>query len=244
MTRNVLPLTRILAIISIIALVLVLPACAEAAVVDNTVDMTTVEDIGDLTDVEDVTEEDVTEEDVSEEDATEEDVSDEEVDETSEIEVIEITADSGAVYEVPAATPLGRLAAAALEEDGFEYVVSDELFESEGTLTLVSIEEYVSGEAGTWEVYENIDGEDTLIPNDELGTFITVGDLSFVYVDEDGEAITALVISTAEEVTDEEVADEESDEEVTDEESDETEAEDSAADVESEDEDDSELSDE
>lgn len=211
MTRDVLPLTRILAVISIIALVLVLPACAEDIVVDDTIDMAIVEDVGGITDVEEVSEE--------------------EGDETSEVEFIDITADSGIVYEVLAATPLGRLAAAALEEDGFEYVVSDELFvfESNEILTLVSIGEYVSGEEGTWEVYENIDEVDTLIPNDELGTFVTVGDLIFVYVDENGEAITELSISVpAEEIIDEEV----------------DETEESDADVELEDEADLELADE
>jgi hypothetical protein len=211
MTRDVLTLTRILAVISIIALVLVLPACAEDIVVDDTIDMAIVEDVGGITDVEEVSEE--------------------EGDETSEVEFIDITADSGIVYEVLAATPLGRLAAAALEEDGFEYVVSDELFvfESNEILTLVSIGEYVSGEEGTWEVYENIDEVDTLIPNDELGTFVTVGDLIFVYVDENGEAITELSISVpAEEIIDEEV----------------DETEESDADVELEDEADLELADE
>ena len=214
MTRSVLPLTRILALISIIAFVLVFPACAAD---EDIIDVPAVEEVPIVDEFDDGAEVEV--------------INEESEEEIVDTEMIEITADSGIIYEVLADTPLGRLAAAALEGE-FAYVVSDELFESDEILTLVSLEvisidaeasEEVTmtilttdAEVGTWNVYEIIDEVETLIPNDELGTYIVTGDVRFVYVDESGEVaaldfpapvVEAVVDEVVDEVVDTEVSD-------------------------------------
>jgi hypothetical protein len=190
MKQRVLPLTRIFAAISIIMLVITFSACAEESTIDNS-DIPYVEDILDSVGTELVHEE----------------FADEKVTLFTGIlpfdaETVIIIADSNVVYEVNAATPLGRLAIAALEGDGFEYVVSDERFESDGILTLVSIEGYLNGEIGTWKAYgESYDGNN-LIADEQVNTLLVADAVIFVYSN-DNERTIAVVEILAEPLVDE-----------------------------------------
>jgi len=188
MKQRVLSLTRIFAIISIIVFVFALPVCAEEDATDNSVDMPEMIDSAPT-------------------ELISEGLADESVTLFTGIlpfdaETVIIIADSSAVHEINAATPLGRLAIAAREGTGFEYVISDMLFESDGILTLVSIDNYINSETAAWTAYEEVHDADGIIADDELSTLLVAGDVIFVYGDENGRAI-AIVEIFAEPLVDE-----------------------------------------
>ena len=183
MKQRVLLLTRILAVISIILLVFAFSTYAEENTTENSVDILYVEEITDSVGTALVHEELASESlllftGILPFDA----------------ETITIIADSNTAYEVNAATPLGRLAIAALEGDGFEYIVSDELFESDGILTLVSIGDYVNGENGTWKAYEEAYDSGKRIADNEVNTRLIADTVIFAYGTENERAIVFVEI--------------------------------------------------
>ena len=188
MKQRVLLLTHILVIISIIVLVFAFPVCAEEGAADNSAD---------IPEIIDSVETEVAGEGLAGECVTL----------FTEIlpfdaETVIIIADSGAVHEINAATPLGRLAIAALEGDGFDYVIRDTLFESDGILTLASIENYVQSETAAWKAYDGVHDADWIIADDEIHTLLVAGDVIFVYGNENGKTL-AIVEIFAEPLVDE-----------------------------------------
>jgi hypothetical protein len=115
-----------------------------------------------------------------------------------EFETVSVVANSGHKYDVNAATPLGRLALAALEEDSFTYVIGDESFELSGTLLLISIDDYISGEDGSWVISTYTE----IIPNNQINITIIDETVFFKYIDADSEPIAIIEIG-AEELIDE-----------------------------------------
>jgi hypothetical protein len=172
MKQKVVPLTHIFAIISIIVLVFAIPVCAEENGTDDLVDIQYVEEIIDNVETE-----------LASEGLTDESVTLFTGILPFDAEAVIIIADSGAVHEINAATPLGRLAIAALEGYGFKYVVSDELFESDGILALISIEDYVNGETGAWKAYEETYDANKRIADNEVNTRLIADAVIFAYGD-------------------------------------------------------------
>ena len=203
MKQSVLSLTRVFTVISIIVLVFAFSAYAEEGTTDNSVNISHSEEIIDSIGTE----------------LANKGLADESVTLFAGIlpfdaETVTIMTDSGVVHKINAATPLGRLAIAALEGEGFEYLVNDERFESDGILTLVSIESYVNGETGTWKAYEEMYGVSRRITDDEVSTLLIADAVIFVYSKENDRGI-AFVEILAEPLIDEINTEASSDAEVT-----------------------------
>jgi hypothetical protein len=184
MKQKVVPLTHILVVISIIVLIFAIPAYAEETIADNSVETQYVEEIMDSATMERRPSEGLADESVTLFTGLL----------PFDAEPVILIAELCAVHEVNAATPLGRLAIAALEGYGFEYVISDELFESDGILTLVSIEDYVNDETGTWKAYEETYDVNRRIANDEVNTRLIADSVIFAYGNENERAIAFVEI--------------------------------------------------